>query len=200
MSSKQNYDSKQLSERDSELRSLLTDISEGNQNSLKTFYDRTSNMVYGLAMKILKVPEEAEEVVMDIYTNVWNNAHKYNPDRAAPLTWLLMITRSRCIDHIRSNSKRVSSEVKKDDEFISRVESGMQNPEQINQLGDDRKVIKEALGNLSENQRKTIELAYFSGYTQTEIAEELDQPLGTIKSWARLGMIKLREVMVKGGS
>lgn len=200
MSSKQNYDSKQLSERDSELRSLLTDISEGNQNSLKTFYDRTSNMVYGLAIKILKVPEEAEEVVMDIYTNVWNNAHKYNPDRAAPLTWLLMITRSRCIDHIRSNSKRVSSEVKKDDEFISRVESGMQNPEQINQLGDDRKVIKEALGNLSENQRKTIELAYFSGYTQTEIAEELDQPLGTIKSWARLGMIKLREVMVKGGS
>lgn len=200
MSSKQNYDSKQLSERDSELRSLLTDISEGNQNSLKTFYDRTSNMVYGLAMKILKVPEEAEEVVMDIYTNVWNNAHKYNPDRAAPLTWLLMITRSRCIDHIRSNSKRVSSEVKKDDEFISRVESGMQNPEQINQLGDDRKVIKEALGNLSENQRKTIELAYFSGYTQTEIAEELDQPLGTIKSWARLGMIKLREVMVKGDS
>lgn len=200
MSSKQNYDSKQLSERDSELRSLLTDISEGNQNSLKTFYDRTSNMVYGLAIKILKVPEEAEEVVMDIYTNVWNNAHKYNPDRAAPLTWLLMITRSRCIDHIRSNSKRVSSEVKKDDEFISRVESGMQNPEQINQLGDDRKVIKEALGNLSENQRKTIELAYFSGYTQTEIAEELDQPLGTIKSWARLGMIKLREVMVKGDS
>lgn len=198
MSSSQNYDLSRFSERDRHLCDLLAQISDGNHEALKEFYDQTSSFVFGLAMKILTVTEEAEEVVMDIYTNIWKkNSHKYNPDRSAPLTWLLMITRSRCIDHIRSNSKRVSSEVKKDEDFISRVETSRQNPEQVLNRDDNRKIIKDALQNLSDNQRRTIELAYFFGFTQTEIAEEMGQPLGTIKSWARLGMIRLREVMVE---
>ncbi|MGH7886002.1 MAG: sigma-70 family RNA polymerase sigma factor [Thermodesulfobacteriota bacterium] len=197
MSSNQNYDLSRFSGRDKELFNLLVQISEGSQQALKTFYDLTSGLVFGLAIKMLSITEEAEEVVMDIYKNVWNNADKYDPERSSPMTWLLLVTRSRCIDSIRSNSKRFSTEVKKDEDFITRVKSAQKTPEQFILHNENREVIKEALSNLNENHRRTIELAYFLGYTQTEIAEEMGQPLGTIKSWARMGLIKLRDVMLE---
>lgn len=197
MSSNQNYDLSRFSEKDRELFNLLVQISEGSEQALKTFYDLTSGLVFGLAVKMLSISEEAEEVVMDIYKNVWKNAKKYNPERSAPMTWLLLVTRSRCIDNLRSNSKKFSTEVKKDEDFISRVESIENTPEQYFLNDESRKVIIKALSSLNENQRRTIELAYFFGFTQTEIAQELGQPLGTIKSWARIGLIKLRDVMLE---
>lgn len=195
MSSNKNYDLTRFSEKDRELIKLLVKISDNKQSALNEFYDLTSGLVFSLSMKMLSVKEEAEELVMDIYTYVWKNANKYNPERSAPITWLLLITRSRCIDSIRSNSKRFTTEFLKDDDFLSRVESSERSPEQVSGQAEKRKVINKALSTLSDNQRRTIELAYFYGYTQSEIANELGHPLGTIKSWARLGMFKLRDVV-----
>ncbi len=195
MSSNQNYDLAKFSEKDKELIGFLFQISNNNQNALNEFYNLTNGLVFGLALKMLPVREEAEELVMDIYTYVWENSEKYNPDRSAPITWLLLLTRSRCIDRIRSKSKRFSTEFTKDEGFFSSVESSETGPEQISDQAEKRKIINSALSELSDNQRRTIELAYFQGYTQSEIADELGHPLGTIKSWARLGMIKLRDVV-----
>lgn len=197
MASYQNYDLSRFSEKDKELIDLLFQISNEAQNALSEFYDLTNGLVFGVATKMLSVREEAEELVMDIYTYVWENSDKYNPDRSAPITWLLLVTRSRCIDRIRSKSKRFSTEFTRDEGFMARVKSSEKGPEQISDQAEKRKIIKNALSSLSDNQRRTIELAYFQGYTQSEIAEELDSPLGTIKSWSRMGMMKLKDEIKK---
>lgn len=180
----------QLSPEEKELSDLLHEISRGNEKSMDELYDRTSPFVYGLITKILSDHQEAEEVVTDVYMQIWNNASSYDPCLSKPLTWILMLARSRSIDRIRSGAKRKKRTRELSEEMTS---GGRNNPEESSIASQKREIVNRALAQLSNNQREAIELAYFYGMSQTEIAGEMNQPLGTVKSWIRLGMKKLRE-------
>ena len=136
---------------------------------------------------------EAEEVVLDVYMQIWDKANSYTSKRGKPLSWILMLSRSRTIDRIRAGSKRRSLE----QPFFESVVDSSNTPEDSSIADENLKIIKDALSELSDNQKTAIELAYFHGLSQSEIAAKMNHPLGTVKSWIRLGMQKLREILIK---
>jgi RNA polymerase sigma-70 factor (ECF subfamily) len=178
---------------DQELAQLIALTAQGDQSALATFYDRTSPQVFGLVVKILNNREAAEEVTLDVYTQVWRQAHTYDRTRGAPGAWLMMVARTRAIDRFRAGAVehgRVES-LDKVEFFASDDET----PEQGVEGQERRRYVQQALALLNEEQRQAIALAYFYGFTQSEIAEKLQLPLGTVKTRIRLGMIKLREAL-----
>ncbi|MDK2742696.1 MAG: sigma-70 family RNA polymerase sigma factor [Nitrospira sp.] len=178
---------------DQELAQLIALTAQGDQSALATFYDRTSPQVFGLVVKILNNREAAEEVTLDVYTQVWRQAHTYDRTRGAPGAWLMMVARTRAIDRFRAGAVehgRVES-LDKVEFFASDDET----PEQGVEGQERRRYVQQALALLNEEQRQAIALAYFYGLTQSEIAEKLQLPLGTVKTRIRLGMIKLREAL-----
>ncbi len=180
-----------LSLEDQNTARLISRVGEGNESSLSELYNSTSRLVYGLAFRILADVTEAEEVTIEVYMQVWNKAVEYDPGRSTPLSWLLMLTRSRAIDRLRSGSKRGRIE----DSLEVDVPSSEINPEEATLVAQRRNLVRDALSKLTPQQRNAIELAYFYGLSQSEIAVKLGQPVGTVKSWMRFGMIKLRELL-----
>ena len=181
------------SDNNKEIAGLISKISRGCESALSALYDKTSALVYGLIRRMLSEKEEAEEVALDVYMQIWDKATSYKSERGKPLTWILMLTRSRSIDKIRSGSKRRSLE----QPLYEGVLATTNNPEIQSLDAENKKLIKNALLELSENERKAIELAYFQGLSQSEIANEMNHPLGTVKSWIRHGMKKLRDHLIK---
>lgn len=170
---------------------LISQVAKGNESSLSELYDTTSRYVYGLAFRILADVAEAEEVTIEVFMQVWNKAAEYNPERSTPLSWLFMLTRSRAIDRLRSGAKRSKLE----DSLEMDIPTSDTNPEEATLAVERRELVRNALSKLTPQQRKAIELAYFYGLSQSEIAVRLRQPIGTVKSWMRFGMIKLREIL-----
>ncbi|UVT15371.1 MAG: sigma-70 family RNA polymerase sigma factor [Nitrospira sp.] len=178
---------------DQELAQLIALTAQGDQSALATFYDRTSPQVFGLVVKILNNREAAEEVTLDVYTQVWRQAHTYDRTRGAPGAWLMMVARTRAIDRFRAGAVehgRVESL-----DAVEFFASDDETPEQDVEGQERRRYVQQALALLNEEQRQAIALAYFYGLSQSEIAEKLQLPLGTVKTRIRLGMIKLREAL-----
>jgi len=178
---------------DQELAQLIALTAQGDQSALATFYDRTSPQVFGLVVKILNNREAAEEVTLDVYTQVWRQAHTYDRTRGAPGAWLMMVARTRAIDRFRAGAVehgRVESL-----DAVEFFASDDETPEQDVEGQERRRYVQQALALLGEEQRQAIALAYFYGLSQSEIAEKLNVPLGTVKTRIRLGMIKLREAL-----
>lgn len=178
---------------DQEWTQLIMLTAQGDQASLATLYDRTSPQVFGLILKILNNREAAEEVTLDVYTQVWRQAHTYDPTRGAPGAWLMMLARTRAIDRFRAGvvERSRSESLDAADLFAS----GDDSPEQEVEGHERRKFVRQALAVLTTEQRQAIALAYFYGLSHSEIAEKLQLPLGTVKTRMRLGMIKLREAL-----
>jgi RNA polymerase sigma-70 factor (ECF subfamily) len=166
---------------------LVRDRSAG----LAAIYDRYAPVVYGLARKILGQAEEAEDLVQEIFASLVSRSD-YDPDRGSLAAYLVTLTRSRAIDRLRGRARRSKA--------LERLRSDPREPnhpsalERISVMELSREVDK-ALGSLPEKQRQVLEMAYFRGLSQTEIASELSAPLGTVKSWARLGLFGLREAL-----
>jgi RNA polymerase sigma-70 factor (ECF subfamily) len=166
-------------------------IAQGNQSALAAFYDATIRLVYGLSLRILGDPGLAEDVSLDVYMQVWRQAHHFDPTRGKPSTWLLTMTRSRAIDRLRANSQmQLRSEPL---DAVEQHQSSLATPEEAAILSEERGRIRVTLETLTAEQREVVELAYFAGMSQTEIAQKLSQPLGTVKTRIRAGMMKLRE-------
>jgi RNA polymerase sigma-70 factor (ECF subfamily) len=179
------------SDQERDLANLISEIAEGSESALSTLYDFTNRLVFGLALRILSDVAEAEEVTLDVFMHVWDRAADYDPGRSTPSTWLLMLTRSRAIDRLRSGAKQTLLEDLSDTD----VSSPEGDPEEKALFAEKREIVRNALSSLTPRQRKPIELAYFYGLTQSEISKRLGQPLGTVKSSIRLGMVKLRELL-----
>jgi RNA polymerase sigma-70 factor (ECF subfamily) len=162
----------------------------GDSRALGSLYDETCSLVYGIALRVLRNEADAEEVTSDVYSQVWKSASTFDSARGSVNAWLTTLARSRSIDRLRA---RVRTQKEEALETISNVPSSGETPESASWLGQQRAKVRAALQSLSPEQREVIELAYFSGLTQSELAERLQQPLGTIKTRIRLGMIKLRE-------
>lgn len=172
---------------------LIAQTAQGDQGALATLYDRTSPHVYGLALKILGNREAAEEVTLDVYTQVWRQAHTYDGSRGTPGGWLMTLARTRAIDRFRAGaSERGKLESLDAVEFFV---SDDRTPEQNVESEQRRRLVQDALEVLTPDQREAIALAYFYGFSQSEIAEKLNLPLGTVKTRMRLGMMKLRDAL-----
>lgn len=182
-----------LSQTNEDWVAVIARVAVGDQEAMNTFYDGTSRLVFGLVLRILNDRSLAEEVLLDVYVQVWRQAHRYDTSRGAPLGWLTTIARSRAIDRLRA--ERYNRQQDELNEATTREPNILTNPEHTTALSEVSQHVRAALELLPPEQREVIELSYYSGFTQSEIAARLGQPLGTVKTRTRLGMMKLREVL-----
>lgn len=171
---------------------LVQRVASGERDALADLYDQTSHLVYSLALRILRDEPAAEDVVIEVYTHVWRMASTFEPARGSASAWLLTLTRSRAIDALRARRRNRACEPL---EAASEVQSETPGPEDLNLAAERRHFVVRALQALVSEQREAIELAYFGGLSHSEIAARLEQPLGTVKTRIRLGMMKLRETL-----
>ncbi len=178
---------------------LMERIGGGHDRALGELYDRHGAVMYSLARSIVSEPADAEEVVADAFLQIWRGAPQYDRGRASVGAFLAVVTRSRALDVVRARRRRGAAE----DRAAAGSESGLAvtlsasdpAPDRAFELRETGAVVRLALDALPESQREVILLAYFGGYSQTEIAARLSEPLGTVKTRVRTGMQKLREAL-----
>ena len=169
-------------------------VAEGDQDALGDFYDATSALVLGLVRRMVADFPTAEEITLDVYTQVWRLAPAYSQEKGMPMTWLLMLARSRAIDHLRSRARR-AKDLERPLEAVSDYSHAGPSPETAAISGSRRRIIQEVLADLAPDKLKVLEWAFFDGLSHIEIAEKTGIPLGTIKSRIRAGMMRLRELL-----
>ena len=171
---------------------LIKQVANQDRDAFSQLYDRFSTLVFTLAMRMLRARSDAEDLLQEVFVQVWRQARSYSAERGSPEAWIVNIARSRAIDKIRSIRRMEKSFVLTDDP--ARAESS-DNVESSAAESEARMAMNSALANLPETQRKILELAYFGGLTQTEIATRLAEPLGTVKTRMRSGIQRLREML-----
>jgi RNA polymerase sigma-70 factor, ECF subfamily len=171
---------------------LIQQVAKQDRDAFSQLYDRFSTLVFTLAMRMLKARSDAEDLLQEVFVQVWRQAQNYSAERGSPEAWIVNIARSRAIDKIRSIRRMQKSFVLTDDP--ARAESP-ENVESSSVESETRLAMNSALANLPDMQRKVLELAYFDGLTQSEIADRLAEPLGTVKTRMRSGIQKLREIL-----
>ena len=171
---------------------LVREIADGSQDALGCLYDAHAGIVYGIAKRILSNPEDAQEVVQDVFVQVWREASRYQRDRASVAGWLVMLTRARAIDRLRARRARPDQDRAVDPAPIVRFPSANASPEGLALSAEDVERVERALVALPSEQRVLIGLAYFSGLSQSEIAAKTNAPLGTIKTRMRTALHSLR--------
>lgn len=174
---------------------LLKQIGQGDKASLAELYDRYSTVLYSVALRILNNQAEAEDLIQEVFVQIWDKASLYDSSRGKPLTWVMSMTRNKSIDRLRALQRR--HRLHDEAEQESRIFETTQHPDGPDKVyaSENSRAVRNAVMQLSPDQRQAIEMAYFSGLTQTEIAEKLKEPLGTIKARIRRGMIKLRDLL-----
>jgi RNA polymerase sigma-70 factor (ECF subfamily) len=160
-------------------------------NAFEQLYDRHSRIVYSLVLRILQQTQTAEEVVQDVFLQVWRNAAQYQESRGPFVPWLLTMARNRALDTLRLKSERQRRREDQAEELPSISEA----PQYEKELDQKRRAerVRSLMAQLSAPQQKAIEMAYFDGLSHSEIATALHEPLGTVKSWIRNGLLRLKE-------
>jgi RNA polymerase sigma-70 factor (ECF subfamily) len=186
------------SESQAEDAGLLRRISTGDSGGLGSLYDRHGRAVYSLALRILGDESDAEEVTQDVFAQAWRRAAQYDASRGTVAAWLLVMARTRAIDRLRSRRVRPEGRVR-DDEGLTLQQLPSTDPDAASAMvaAERGQRVRRALESLPLLQRVALELAYFEGLSQREIAERLEQPIGTVKTRMRLGLLKLRDVLVE---
>ena len=170
---------------------LLHAVARGDESALAALYDRYDSILLGLLLRILHSRVEAEDVLQEVFLQIWQRAANFDESRGRGFTWMVTLARSRAIDRLRS----LQSRQRADDTAMRDA------PEASGDASDDayhaeqREIVRAALAEIPEEQRRALLLAYFEGLTQSEIAARLGQPLGTVKTRMRSGMLKLRELL-----
>jgi RNA polymerase sigma factor (sigma-70 family) len=168
---------------------LVASLAVGEVEALRTLYQRYGTLAYGLAVRILGDPGRAEDVVQESFMRVWTHAGSFDPSRGSLRSWLLTTVRHRSIDYLRGRAARERREL----ELSAEVPSSGQGADPWREVSEslEREAIRQALASLPPEQRQVVELAYFGGYTQREIAEIVSVSLGTVKGRTRLALEKL---------
>jgi RNA polymerase sigma factor (sigma-70 family) len=170
---------------------LVALIARGDETALAELYDRFGRPAYGLALRILRDRALAEDAVQDAFLTIWRSATRFLPERAKAGTWILTLVHRRAVDVVRREDRRRAESLEE-----ARVESGEASDEAV-WLKLQRERVQAALRQLPDQQREALELAYYGGFTQSELAERLGQPLGTIKSRMFGGLTRLRELLAE---
>lgn len=171
---------------------LLRRIAARDSAALSEFYDQTAASLFSFALRMLNNAHDAEEVIQDVFMQIWNKAPSFDPDIGLAFTWSMGIARNRCIDQLRSRQRRSRVMVETIDGEAA--EPPIQAFDGEHSLAaDELEAVRGALGTLPDDQKRVIEMAFFGGLSHHEIADVLSEPLGTVKARIRRGMLKLRD-------
>ncbi len=167
----------------------LTAVAAGDRASLQTVYDMTSAKVFGTIIRIVRRREVAEDLVQEVYVTVWRRAGRFDPAKGSPITWLCTIARNLALNSLR---KRGRDDEFGDDEFPDLADNSIVPADDWLCTQEDSVALADCLETLREDHRRSIKLAFFEGLSHSELAEKVDVPLGTLKSWIRRGLAGLR--------
>ena len=178
-----------------DLAALLRTSARGDESAFARLYDATSARAYGLAVRVVRDPSQAEEVTQEAFLEIWRTAGRFDPSRGSAVSWILTLVHRKAVDRVRSAEARTrrdstygqKNQAVEHDSTAEAVEASL-----------EARRVRQALGSLTEVQRQALELAYFKGYTHTEVATMLDLPVGTAKTRIRDGLIRLRDTMGVG--
>ncbi|HKX61695.1 MAG TPA: sigma-70 family RNA polymerase sigma factor [Verrucomicrobiae bacterium] len=172
---------------------LLRRIAAGDAEAFGQLYDRTSRVLFSMARQILRNDAAAEDLLQDVYVQVWDRAGSFDESLGRPITWLITLTRNRAVDRLRASQRfERMIEAAQEESVLTSAGNAAVEPEMD---GEQRRVIRAALNGLAAEQRQALDMAFFGGLTQSEIAEELKVPLGTVKARIRRGMLQLRDAL-----
>jgi len=175
-----------------DLSDLLRAAARGDQQSFASLYDATSARVYGLALRVVRDPAQAEEVTQEAFLEVWKTSTRFDPDRGSAMSWLLTICHRKAVDRVRS----AEASTRRDTTYHTQNHTiDHDATADAAQASMEARRVRSAMESLTEVQRQALELAYFGGYTHTEVAGILDLPVGTAKTRIRDGLIRLRDKM-----
>jgi len=171
---------------------LLVQVARGDQQAYAALYDKMSPRVYGIARRVVRDPSQAEEVGQEVMLEVWRRATRFDPGRGSALSWIMTIAHARSVDRVRSAQASTDRDVRYATESIERDTDVVVDAVEAS---FERKQVQRCLSTLTDLQRESINLAYYSGYTQAEVAVALQAPLGTVKTRLRDGLIRLRDCL-----
>jgi RNA polymerase sigma-70 factor (ECF subfamily) len=195
---------KALNHCSAKLEPLLRSIAAGDKEALTEFYNSTRSLVFGLTLRMLRNPADAEEVALEVYAQVWKKAATFDPARSPASAWLVLLTRSRALDRLRSSSYRMrhckqSIQATVSPELLLREHGATKahpdTPLEAYFQKEQHRRIRAAIERLSPGQQLLVELAFFSGHTHSELAGQLGQPLGTVKTRLRVALRRLRDLL-----
>jgi len=169
-------------------------VARSDQSALAELYDRFGRVAYGVALRILRDERLAEDAVQEGFLNAWRNADRFMPERAKASTWLLTLVHRRAVDLVRREDRRRADSLPNEPDVASSTSA-----EDDAWLRFERERVQAALKQLPDQQREALELAYYGGFSQSELAERLGQPVGTIKSRMFTGLGRLRELLAEPG-
>ena len=175
---------------------LMAALTDGDHDALSVLYDKYAAVMLALSRRILRDATEAEQLLLDVFTEVWQRADRYDEKRGTPLTYLLTLCRSRAIDRCRSRRSKHGRWAINDytaDNTMANAIAPEPQPAEAVSSGEQGQLIRQAMKSLTDIQRKILDLAYFDGLSQSEIAEVTGIPLGTVKSHVRMAIIQLRQ-------
>lgn len=168
----------------------------GSQAAFAQLYQSTSSKLFGVALRIVRREDWAEEVVQECYVNIWNHSATYQVGLSAPMTWMTSIVRNRCLDWLRRPNFEDATD---DNSVFEAVESPEPGPLALLEQSTEAGAIARCMGSLDEKQKQAISMAFFDGLTHAELAERLGQPLGTVKTWVRRGLVRLKDCLGTNG-
>jgi RNA polymerase sigma-70 factor (ECF subfamily) len=175
-----------------QLRGWLVATAAGDRQAFERLYHATSAKLFGVVLRILRERSEAEEVLQDVYLTIWRKASHYDALQGGPATWLAMIARNRAIDRLRADRPgRAAVPI----DFAAELADQRSSATALAERASDDRRLRDCIGELSREQRTAIRVAFFEGCTYEELAQRSATPLGTIKSWVRRGLIRLRDCM-----
>ena len=169
---------------------ILERMARGDGEALRELYDRHARAVYSLAMRILRSQPDAEDIVQEVFGQAWTQAGRYDASRGTVAAWLLMQARSRAIDRLRGRKLRPEGATSTFD-----TRDPGKGPDAQAMAGEYARRVREALRSLSDPQRTALELAFFEGLTYSQVAEHLNQPIGTVKTRIRQGLLRLKAAL-----
>lgn len=176
-----------------QLKTWLAAVARKDAGAFRRLYDATSSKLFGFALRILVKRELAEEALQESFVSIWNNAGSYQAALAAPMTWMTTIVRNKAFDLLRRTDTTVEIDAETfDKEVVEALESGEPDPLSALQMGQDAKALARCLSRLDGLHRQAIALAFFHGLSHSEVAEQMKLPMGTVKTWVRRGLEKLR--------
>ncbi|MEM6909429.1 MAG: sigma-70 family RNA polymerase sigma factor [Pseudomonadota bacterium] len=185
----------QVNEAREHLRAAMIRLAGGDQSALEEIYQATQLKLYGICFRILGDRKEAEDALQDVYVNLWQRADRYDPERASPISWLATFARNRAIDRLRTGKIRSNAVPV---EEATPLPDEMPLADQLLIDGERAARVHTCLETLDDNVRMHIRSAFFDGHTYAELAERADVPLGTMKSWIRRGLMKLKTCLEIG--
>ena len=179
------------------LRDHLARVALGDRAAMRKVYDATSAHLFGVALRILNRRDLAEDALQEAFVNVWHHAGSYRASQAEPMTWLISIVRNKALDHLRAGQRHAAESIDAagDDHEARQIPDERPDPIQLLMAAGDALSIRACLETIEASQRQCLALAYYHGYSHTEVAEHLRAPLGSVKAWIRRGLERLRKCL-----